>query len=180
MASWPSWRSVGASSPCRCCSTLLAAYALANLAAFGVVVTLRGRAAREDYRGLAARHPWLALALVVSFLSFVGIPPLAGFAAKLALFGAAIDAGYTWLAGLAVANTVVSMAYYGRVLGPAYFDAASIRTGAAATQGTVQQFAVLGVWAAAGVAICAAALLVLGIWANGLLDAVRLARVLPG
>jgi formate hydrogenlyase subunit 3/multisubunit Na+/H+ antiporter MnhD subunit len=49
----------------------------------------------------------LALALVVSFLSFIGIPPLAGFAGKLALFGAAIDAGYAWLAVLAAINTVV-------------------------------------------------------------------------
>lgn len=172
----------------------LAAYALANIAAFGVVVTLRGRAAREDYRGIAARHPWLALALVVSFLSFVGIPPLAGFAAKLALFGAAIDAGYTWLAVLAVANTVVSVAYYGRVLGPAYFDAARTPAAAAdaatadaadaaddsANRNPAGPFAVLGTWAAVGVAISAVALLVLGIWANGLLGAVRLARVLPG
>src|SRR3546814_3086014 len=50
----------------------------------------------------------LALALVVSFLSFVGIPPLAGFTAKLSLFAATIDAGYAWLAVVAVINSVVS------------------------------------------------------------------------
>src|SRR3546814_7561395 len=74
----------------------LLAYAAANLAAFGVVVELRGRRDRGAYAGLATARPLLALALVVSFLSFVGIPPLAGFTAKLSLFAATIDAGYAW------------------------------------------------------------------------------------
>ena len=100
----------------------LLAYALGNLAAFGVVVALRGLTGRLSYRGIARTRPLLTLALVVSFLSFIGIPPLAGFTAKLALFAAAIEAGFTWLAVLAVVNTVVSVAYYARVLAPAYFD----------------------------------------------------------
>lgn len=98
------------------------AYALGNLAAFGVVVTLRGLTDRHGYRGLARTRPYLAAALVVSFLSFIGIPPLGGFTAKVLLFGASIEAGYTWLAVLAVANTVVSVAYYARVMGPLFFE----------------------------------------------------------
>jgi NADH-quinone oxidoreductase subunit N len=97
----------------------LLAYALANLTAFAVVTELRGRTRLDDYPGLARGRPLLAAALAVSFLSLVGIPPLAGFAAKLTLFAAAIDAGYAWLAALAVVNTVVSLFYYLRVLGPA-------------------------------------------------------------
>ncbi|MDQ2665144.1 MAG: NADH-quinone oxidoreductase subunit N [Gemmatimonadota bacterium] len=147
----------------------LAAYALATVAAFGVVVMLRGQADRARYAGLAAAHPWLALALLISFLSYVGIPPLAGFAAKLALFGAVIDAGYGWLAALAVANTVVSVFYYVRVLAPVYFDEPQ---GAPLPR--------LGSWAASGVAIATAAIVLLGVWANGLLGAVRAARVFPG
>ena len=99
----------------------LLAYVLGNVAAFGVVVELRGRTALPAYAGLARAHPWLAAALTTSFLSFIGIPPLAGFFAKLLLFGAAIEAGYAWLAVLAVVNTIVSIAYYARVLAPAYF-----------------------------------------------------------
>lgn len=99
----------------------LVAYVLANLAAFGVVVALRGRTARDSYEALAHARPWLAAALAVSFLSFIGVPPLGGFAAKLLLFAATVDAGYTWLAVLAVANTVVSIFYYARVLAPVYF-----------------------------------------------------------
>ena len=64
-----------------------AAYALANMAAFAVVIELRGRAQLGAYRGLAARHPLQAASLLVAFLSVVGIPPLAGFTAKLGLSG---------------------------------------------------------------------------------------------
>ena len=99
----------------------LASYAVANLAAFGVVTQLRGRTNLADYRGLATAHPLLAAALILSFLSLVGIPPLAGFVGKLALFVTTIEAGYAWLAVIAVINTVVSLVYYLRVLGPVYF-----------------------------------------------------------
>ncbi len=102
----------------------LAAYAMGNMAAFGVVVKLRGLTDRESFRGLGSTHPWLMGALVVSFLSFIGIPPLGGFAAKLLLMGAVIDSGYAWLAVLTVINSAISLFYYARVMGPAYFDSA--------------------------------------------------------
>jgi NADH-quinone oxidoreductase subunit N len=146
----------------------LVAYAIANLAAFGVVVELRGRRDRLSYAGLASVQPLLALALVVSFLSLVGVPPLAGFTAKLALFGAAVDAGYTWLAVLAVANSVVSLAYYLRVVAPSYFER---RT---------EPVPVLGQWARAATLGCAAAVVVLGVVAEPLLHAFDASRLLPG
>lgn len=132
----------------------LLAYVAGNVAAFGVVVELRGRTALADYTGLARARGWLAGALALSFLSFIGVPPLAGFVAKFLLFGAAIEAGYTWLAVLAVVNTVVSIFYYARVLGPAYFGPLA---------GPVP---VLGRWAAVATLACAAALVVLGIVAE--------------
>ncbi|MFV2039699.1 MAG: NADH-quinone oxidoreductase subunit N, partial [Acidimicrobiales bacterium] len=103
----------------------LAAYAMGNVAAFGVIIKFRGLTDRESFRGLGPTHPWLMGALVVSFLSFVGIPPLGGFAAKLLLMGAVIDSGYAWLAVLTVLNSVISLFYYPRVMGPAYFDTAT-------------------------------------------------------
>lgn len=145
----------------------LVAYVLGNLAAFGVVVELRGQAARGRYAGLATAHPLLAAALVVSFLSFIGVPPLAGFPAKLALFGAVIDAGYGWLAVLAAVNTVVSVTYYARVLAPAYFEPAA------------EPLPVLGAWAAVGTGVSVAALIGLGIMADGLLGAFGASRLLP-
>ena len=146
----------------------LVAYAVANLAAFGVVIELRGRADRATYAGLATAQPLLALVLVISFLSFVGVPPLAGFTAKLALFGAAIDAGYTWLAVLAVANTVVSLAYYLRVIAPSYFQPLSV------------PIPVLGQWARGVTLLCGAAVIVIGILAGPLLDSFDVSELLPG
>ncbi|HEX6206933.1 MAG TPA: NADH-quinone oxidoreductase subunit N [Actinomycetota bacterium] len=146
----------------------LAAYALANLAAFGVVIELRGRTDRLRYAGLGRTHPALALSLVVAFLSFVGIPPLAGFTAKLALFGATIEAGYTWLAVLAILNTVVSLAYYARVLAPAYFEPVA------------EPLPVLGRWARTATLATAAGVVVLGILAQPFLDGFSLAGLFPG
>jgi NADH-quinone oxidoreductase subunit N len=98
------------------------AYALGNLTAFGVVVSLRGRTKLTDYHGLFRQRPWHAAALTVAFLSLTGIPPLIGFTAKLTLFGAAIKANFTWLAVLAVLNTVVSLFYYLRVIGAMFLE----------------------------------------------------------
>lgn len=145
----------------------LLAYTLANLTAFGVVVELRGRTERSTYAGLAAAQPLLALALVVSFLSLVGVPPLAGFTAKLALFGAAIDAGYTWLAVVAVVNTVVSLAYYLRVVAPSYFLPLPA------------PIPILGQWAKTATLFCGAAVVAVGIFAGPLFARFDVSRLLP-
>ncbi len=145
----------------------LVAYVVANLVAFGVVVELRGRADLAAYRGLAGTHPWLAACLLVAFLSFVGVPPLAGFAAKLALFGVAIDAGYAWLALVAVANSVVSLAYYLRVLAPAYLEPAAVA------------LPVLGQPAGAAAIVATLVVIVAGIGAEPLFDWFRAADLLP-
>ncbi len=100
----------------------VAAYALANIAAFAVVAELRGLTALDHYQGLGTKQPLLAGVLAISLLSLVGIPPLGGFTAKLELFTAAIDGGYGWLALVAVANTVLSLAYYLRVLEKMYLQ----------------------------------------------------------
>lgn len=144
----------------------LLAYVPANLAAFGVVVELRGRSAIADYAGLGRDRPGLAGALAVSFLSFIGVPPLSGFVAKLLLFLVAIEVGYTWLAIVAAINTVISIFYYVRVLAPAYFGRAETRA------------PVLGRsagWAAIG---SAAAVLVTGLLAEPFMAAFRAAEVL--
>lgn len=147
----------------------LAAYAVANTAAFGVVVELRGRTRIEDYRGLAAGRPVLAAVLVVALLSLVGIPPLGGFVGKLALFAAAIDGGYAWLAALAVANTVVSLFYYLRVIGPMYF----------AADEDLQPAPVLGRWAGVAVLVAGVGTVVIGLAAEPLLGGLAGTPLLP-
>ena len=56
------------------------------------------------------------MAMLVCMLPLAGMPPTAGFAGKLALFGAAVNAGYVWLAILGVTNSLLSVAYYFGVL----------------------------------------------------------------
>lgn len=144
----------------------LAGYAAANLAAFAAVVQLRGRTELVHYRGLAVTQPWLAATLVLSLLSLAGIPPLAGFVGKLTLFVATIDAGYTWLAIIAIANTAVSLFYYLRVLASMYFNAAD------APVATLGRCAGSSVWLA-GIAI-----VVIGLAAQALLGRWALATLL--
>jgi NADH-quinone oxidoreductase subunit N len=97
------------------------AYALANITAFAVVAHLRGRTALADYAGLLRQRPWAAAALILAFLSLVGIPPLIGFVGKFALLLSVIEGEYGWLALLAIANSVLSLFYYARVIGPMVF-----------------------------------------------------------
>lgn len=103
----------------------LVAYSLANLAAFAVVTHWRGRTALDDCRGLAHSRPLASAVLIVALLSLVGIPPLVGFVGKLLLFEVTIDGGYTWLAVLAVINTVISLYYYLRVAATLLFHSPS-------------------------------------------------------
>jgi len=101
------------------------AYAATNLAAFAVVQAVqleRGSVDLDAFRGLGRAHPWWTATLVLSFLSLLGLPPLAGFFGKLEVFKAAIDANQAWLAAVAVVNTVVSLYYYLRVIAPAVLD----------------------------------------------------------
>ena len=102
-----------------------AAYAAANLAAFAVVLAVMRERRSVDvaaFAGLGRAHPWWTAALVVAFLSLLGLPPLAGFVGKLELFRAAIDAGQAWLAVIAVVTTVVSIHPYLRVIGATVLD----------------------------------------------------------
>lgn len=145
----------------------LVAYAIANLTAFGVVIELRGRTSIDDYKGLGRARPWLAAALVVALLSLVGIPALAGFFAKVALFGAVIEAGYGWLAGVALLNTVISLYYYLRVIAPMYLSE------------TTQRIPLLGGGSGAAATIAAAATVALGVGAEMLWDNFDAALLLP-
>ena len=95
-------------------------YTLMQMGAFAVIVLLRRKDAigdeLKDLNGLYLRHPFAAVAMLLFMLSLGGIPPTAGFMGKLWLFGAAIDAGYVWLAVIGVLNSAVSLYYYLRVV----------------------------------------------------------------
>jgi NADH-quinone oxidoreductase subunit N len=98
----------------------LAAYAAMNLAAFAVIV-IRERATLhgDDIRsveGLGREEPVSAWVLTISMLALAGLPGTAGFIGKLYLIEAAADAGYTWLGVMIAVGTMISLAYYLRVV----------------------------------------------------------------
>ena len=107
----------------------LAAYTLATMGAFAVVVAL-GRAGEpdlsiDDYAGLWKTHPWLATGMAVCMLALLGFPVFGGlgFVAKWYVIEAALRAAYlgsptpqTNLAIAVVLTSVISAGYYLRVV----------------------------------------------------------------
>ncbi len=102
-------------------------YVLMNIGTFGMILLLSraGFEAEnlEDFKGLNQRNPWYAFMMLLLMFSMAGIPPTVGFYAKLAVLQAVLDAGYTWLAVVAVIFAVVGTFYYIRVVKLMYFDA---------------------------------------------------------
>jgi NADH-quinone oxidoreductase subunit N len=108
----------------------LTIYTIMNLGAFACVAYLRNRTGTEDLsglRGCVEHSPLVVVALAVCLFSLLGLPPLAGFAAKFQLFRVLFEAGqsptgplpgwvYFTLLGVGVVNTALSAVYYLRVL----------------------------------------------------------------
>jgi NADH-quinone oxidoreductase subunit N len=98
----------------------LAAYAFMNLAAFAVVIARERETVFDDHidsvRGLGAERPQLAWPLTISMLGLAGLPATAGFIGKLYLIEALVEGDYTWLAVFIAVGTMISLAYYLRVV----------------------------------------------------------------
>ena len=95
-------------------------YVFANLGIWATVLMLRRHQYAgervDDFEGLSRRAPLWAFAMVIFLLSLGGIPPTAGFIGKYFLFAAAVQAGFGWLAIIAVLMSAVSMFYYLRLV----------------------------------------------------------------
>ncbi len=94
-------------------------YLFMNLGAFGVVIIVSNSIRSDeikDYAGLSQRSPLLALSLAIFLVSLAGIPPTAGFLGKFYIFAACIEAGYAWLAVIAIINSIVAAYYYFKVV----------------------------------------------------------------
>jgi NADH-quinone oxidoreductase subunit N len=98
----------------------LVAYLFMNAGAFGVLAAVTGKGiehtALDDFAGLGRRNPWLAAGLAIFLLSLAGFPPTAGFLAKFYVFAGAVREGHIALTVAAVLASLVSVAYYLKVI----------------------------------------------------------------
>jgi NADH-quinone oxidoreductase subunit N len=98
----------------------LAAYTLMNLAVFAVIVARERETAYGDdidaLAGIGRSRPLLAWPLTIGMLALAGFPGTSGFMGKLFLIEATVDGDYTWLGVVIVIGTMVSLAYYLRVV----------------------------------------------------------------
>ena len=98
----------------------LLVYAFFNTGAFAVVILLRHKGVIgddiDDLNGLIQRNPGAAILMLIFLLSLAGIPPTAGFVAKLLVFWALIETGHYVLAILSVAYILPAVYYYFRMV----------------------------------------------------------------
>ena len=110
----------GNSTGIRAAMFYLIAYAAVTLGTFGVVMLVSARGEEQtsisSYAGLYRRSPLLAAMMTIFLLSLAGIPPTAGFIAKVVVFSAAISAGHWPLVLVGVLASVAAAFFYLRVI----------------------------------------------------------------
>jgi NADH-quinone oxidoreductase subunit N len=106
----------------------MAIYVFMTVGTFACIMCMRQKERMvegiEDLKGLSKTHPLIALAMAVFMFSMAGIPPLAGFFAKIYVFLPAVEAGLYVLAVIGVLTSVVACYYYLRIVKLMYFDEA--------------------------------------------------------
>lgn len=113
----------------------LVIYSIMNVGAFAVVIAGANRVKSGElsrWAGLGKMDPRLGILVGIFFFSLAGIPPLAGWFAKFAMFRAVILAGGTAtvvLAVIATVNAVIAFYYYSRVVKAVWFDTPSADAG---------------------------------------------------
>ncbi len=104
----------------------LLAYALANMGAFAVLISLEQRGEMtwsvDDFAGLWKRYPLLAIAMATFMLSLAGVPPTAGFFAKFFVFAAAWEDGQIFLVFIGVLSSAIAAFFYLRVIIRMFMD----------------------------------------------------------
>jgi NADH-quinone oxidoreductase subunit N len=156
----------------------LVAYAAMTVGAFGTVMLVSGRGEERtriaDYAGLARTNPFTAALMTLFLLSLAGIPPTAGFIAKVNVFSAAIGAGYWGLVLLGVVMSVAAAFFYLRVIVVMYMQEPEDLATSLAPDGEV----LVGRGAGAVLVVPAAATLLLGVFPGVIVGVIEKASVL--
>jgi NADH-quinone oxidoreductase subunit N len=104
----------------------LIAYTFMVAGSFAVVTLVArqgdGRTSLDDYRGLSAANPLLAITFTIFLLAQAGVPFTSGFVAKLYTVIASIAAEATWLAIIAMVSSVVAAYLYLRIIVAMYMS----------------------------------------------------------
>lgn len=116
------WAAQGAA-PERAAALLfyLGSYALMSNGAF-VFLKISGARTRADLRGFASREPALAALFAVILFALAGIPPTAGFLAKLLIFWEAIKAALYAPVACAGLAALAALGYYLGLLRAMYLE----------------------------------------------------------
>jgi NADH-quinone oxidoreductase subunit N len=145
----------------------LFAYLVSNAGAFAAVASLYRDETRPHPIGLLAgegrRAPFASGVLALCFFSLAGIPATAGFIGKFFVFGSAIESGLYALAVIGILNSLVSIGYYLKVVYILYMRETVEPQGPPA----------LGTSDGLALALCAAGILILGIFPSSLLNLAR-------
>jgi NADH-quinone oxidoreductase subunit N len=154
----------------------LLAYGFTTIGAFAVVSLVRERDAADNvtgeathlsqWAGLGQRSPWLAGVFTLFLLAFAGIPLTSGFTGKYAVFLAAVEGGYAWLAVIGVLVSVITAFFYVRVIVLMYFSGGPAATGPATSTAVALPSPLMG----AAIAIGAAVTVLLGVLPAPVLD----------
>ena len=117
----------GANQPAQALLFYLAVYLFMNLGAFTVAGLVGRNTGSEDlsaFAGLSKRSPLLAHCMLLFMLSLIGLPPVAGFMAKINVWVVLINngGGWWWLVVVIAINTVMSLYYYARVIKAMYLE----------------------------------------------------------
>ena len=111
---------VGTQLGVRATAFYLAVYLVMNVAAFAVVVARERVSEHGDdlraFEDLGRSSPWLAWPMTIAMLSLAGFPATGGFIGKFYLIDASVSGEYTWLGIAIVIGSVISLAYYLRVI----------------------------------------------------------------
>lgn len=105
----------------------LVAYSVTNMVVFAALISyfnMTGQEEIADFAGLADRQPFLAASIAIGLFSLAGLPIFAGFTAKFYLFTAVADAGFLWLAIVAIFSSLISLYYYLQVIRQMYIQPA--------------------------------------------------------
>ena len=90
-------------------------------AAAGVIAAITGARRIDGYAGLAGRAPVVAGAFAVLAFGMVGVPPAVGFVGKWYIAVGAIETGTWAVAVVILASTVLTLAYFARIVERMYF-----------------------------------------------------------